>query len=229
MSDREIVGWFTSEGQHIPIHKGESKQDAFNRAVGKREREIRANKEEADKRNVENSSAPSSLKQVDSKQFEKDLTKARDTRPDQDKWRVDEHTKEQLDERGCKCYTSQGGSTVAVDKNGDIISVCKAKGDRTVTGADLMRHAVKMGGTKLDSFYGNDRFYVANGFQAVSWTPFSRKYAPDGWDKSGCKGESVVFYKFVGVGKAVHIPLTKLPKFTGKDGYDNAMAYRDKH
>ena len=124
MSDREIVGWFTSEGQHIPIHKGESKQDAFNRAVGKREREIRANKEEADKRNVENSSAPSSLKQVDSKQFEKDLTKARDTRPDQDKWRVDEHTKEQLDERGCKCYTSQGGSTVAVDKNGDIISVC---------------------------------------------------------------------------------------------------------
>lgn len=144
--DREIVGWFTSHGRRIPITEGESKGDAIKRAFGDKERQISANKEEADKRNEEKSNAPSSLKQVDSKQFEKDLTKARDTRPDQDKWRVDTHTKEQLDERGCKCYTSKGGSTVAVDKKGDIISVCKAKGDRSVTGADLMRHAVRMGG-----------------------------------------------------------------------------------
>lgn len=235
MVDGNIVGWFTSHGRRIPITEGESKGDAIKRAFGrdadKKESEIKANKEEATKRNEEkNTKYLPNINKVTHTQFVTDLDKARDTRPVQDKWRVDNtHTAQDFKERGCKCYTSRGGSTVAVDKDGDIISVCKAKGDTTTSGSALLRHAVRMGGRKLDSFYGNDRFYVKNGFQAVSWTPFNKAYAPDGWKESGSRGESVVFYKYVGVGKAKHIPLNKLPRFTGSNGYDNAMKYRDSH
>lgn len=239
MSDKDIT-WVTINGQHIPIGAGESKDEAVKKFLAKKrdsnadnkDRQIENSKKVADELNKEKQveSPKEGLNKTTSDKFVKDLDKARDTRPVQDKWRVDNtHTSKELDERGCKCYTSKGGSTVAVDKNGDIISVCKAKGDRTTTGADLLSYAVRMGGRKLDSFYGNDRFYVNNGFQAVSYTPFNKAYAPAGWKESGCKGESVVFYKYVGKGNAKHIPLTKLPKFTGEDGYDNAMKYRDSH
>ena len=229
--EREVVGWFTSKGgSKVPILEGESKADAIKRAFDKKDKEIEANKKQADEKNKVIEDKKEALDKVDSKEFKDSLDKAKDTRPIQDKWRVDNtHTTQEFDERGCKMFTSKGGSTVAVDKSGDIISVCKAKGDDTTTGAGLLRHAVKMGGNKLDSFYGNHPFYVKNGFQPVSWTPFNKAYAPDGWSKSGCGEEPVVFYKYVGVGNVKDIPLDKLPKFTGDDGYDNAMKYRDSH
>ena len=31
MSERKVIGWFTSKGKHIPIYEGETKQDAVNR------------------------------------------------------------------------------------------------------------------------------------------------------------------------------------------------------
>ena len=35
MAQREVENWITINGKHIPIFKGESKQDAYNRAVAK--------------------------------------------------------------------------------------------------------------------------------------------------------------------------------------------------
>ena len=229
MKDENIT-WVTINGQHIPIGANETKDEAVKKFLANKDRQIEANKKVADELNKKDESKTDEFDNVKSDKFVKDLDTARDTRPVQDKWRVDNtHTSEDLDGRGCKCFTSKGGSTVAVDKNGDIISVCKAKGDKTTTGAGLLKHAIKMGGRKLDSFYGNNKFYVDNGFQAVSWTPFDKTYAPDGWKESGCKGEPVVFYKYVGVGNVKEIPLSKLPKFTGENGYSDAMKYRDSH
>ena len=56
MADREIIGWFTVNGQHRPIYEGESKEDAYRRAVAKsnedtKQRQIAKNKEQADKLN----------------------------------------------------------------------------------------------------------------------------------------------------------------------------------
>lgn len=234
----ENIDWITVNGQHIPIGAHETKDEAVKRFLSKehgdnidrQEKQIEVNKKVANELNKNDEQKAGEFDSVKSDKFVKDLDKARDTRPVKDKWRVDNtHKPEDLDRRGCKCFTSKGGSTVAVDKNGDIISVCKAKGDRTTTGAGLLKQAVRMGGKKLDSFYGNNKFYVDNGFQAVSWTPFNKAYAPDGWSESGCKGESVVFYKYVGIGRVQETPLYKLPKFTGENGYDEAMKYRDTH
>ena len=54
MSNKEPKDWITVNGKHIPIFDGESKQDAYNRAVAKsneekKAKEIAQNKEQADK------------------------------------------------------------------------------------------------------------------------------------------------------------------------------------
>lgn len=53
---REVESWITVNGQHIPIFKGESKQDAVNRAIANKnedtkEKQIAKAKEQADKLN----------------------------------------------------------------------------------------------------------------------------------------------------------------------------------
>ena len=238
MADRKIVGWFTSNGQHVPITEGQTRAEAYkehvrreaNNAVDKKDREIEANKQEAEKQNDQQEPRREGLHKVDAKVFREDLNTARNTRPVDDRWRVDNtHTVEDFNNRGCRCYISQGGSTVAVDRNGDIISVCRAKGDKTISGAELLRTAVRLGGNRLDSFYGNHEFYCDNGFQPVSWTPFNPKYAPDGWRESGCSQEPVVFYRYVGIGRVRNTDISTLPRFDGDDGYERAQRYRDNH
>ena len=61
MAEREIVDWFTANGKHIPIHEGESKEDAYkryNKSVANKnedtkQKQIAKNKEQADKLNAQ--------------------------------------------------------------------------------------------------------------------------------------------------------------------------------
>ncbi len=244
----EIIDWFTANGQHIPIHSGESKEDAYKKwASTDRERskqsDIERRKAEADVLNEieyrklhRDDNIDKSFEAIkDSKSFKDALDKAKDSRDVWDKWRVDnEHDAKWYEEHGAKLLVSKGGSTVAVTKDGDIVSVCKMRGDKTTTGAQMMALAVKNGGVKLDSFSGNHAFYADNGFTPVSWTNFSEKYAPAGWKESGMGHEPVVFYSYVGVGKVPNEYKGDegLMNFLGKTkesaDYDTAMRARDK-
>ena len=56
MADRKPIDFITVNHQHIPIFEGESKQDAYNKAIAKynedtKQRQIAKNKEQADKLN----------------------------------------------------------------------------------------------------------------------------------------------------------------------------------
>lgn len=42
MAEREVEKWITVKGRHIPVFKGESADDAYNRSVAKSNEEIRA-------------------------------------------------------------------------------------------------------------------------------------------------------------------------------------------
>jgi hypothetical protein len=165
------------------------------------------------------------------KNFTKAVTAARESCPEEIRWRVTAHTEKELknDYPGAKLHiTSPGGSTVAVTADGDIISVCKKVGDKT-RGSELLKMATENGGTKLDSFSGNHLFYTKCGFEPVSWTPFNEQYAPDGWRKGIDKPEPIIFYKYTG--KEVHIKLDEFlsntKPFEGEDGYDKAMKARN--
>lgn len=245
--DSTIVGWFTMNGAHIPIHEGESKEDARKSWVqSDRERakqsDIERRKAEADVlneieyRKTHPDEKESNLKETkDAKGFKDALDAARESRGVEDRWRVDDtHNAQWYKDHGAVLVKSKGGSVLAVTKDGDIVSVCKMRGDKTTTGAEMMRMAVARGGVKLDSFSGNHAFYAKNGFMPVSWTNFDENYAPKGWKESWMGHEPVVFYKYVGIG---NVP----QKYQGDNGlekwlnetkvskdYDTAKALRDK-
>ena len=238
---KEPKAWITVNGNHVPIFEGESKKDAIKRWTDRRnkiDRSVNANLDLKERQLVHGdnigkilNTQNDEMKEVDAKNFAKSIKDARESRPVEDRWRVDAHSPD--DYKDAKCYVSKYGSTVAVRDNGDIISVCKHYNDSTRgMGNKLMQHAIKNGGNKLDSFSGNHAFYVKNGFEPVSWTPFSKKYAPAGWKESGAPEEPVIFYKYVGVGKVknteVETWLKATKPYTGDTGYDAAYAYRDK-
>lgn len=239
--NNDDITWITVNGVHIPIGAHEDKDEAIKRALAKKngevdkalekkDREISANKADADNRNDQQEQKNEVVNKVSPEKFREALDNARNTRPVEDRWRVDNtHTVEDFQNRGCRCYESKGGSTVAVDKNGDIISVCRARGDRSISGAELLRQGVRLGGTKLDSFYGNNQFYCDNGFQPVCVCKWNDKYAPDGWNANIASREDVVFYRYVGTGRTINPDISMLPTFDGDDGYDRAYAYRDNH
>lgn len=175
-------------------------------------------------------------KQVKMKQFINAIKQTKGA-VDKDKaWRVDIQSAESYakDHPGSRFYATKDGSTVAIDQDGDIISVCNiGSGKGGVTrGKQLLDFAVKHGGKKLDSFSGNHQFYVKCGFEPVCRVPFAdvEGIRPGDWDRKRDKKEDVVFYKYVGKGN-VKAPLSyeearaNIPEF---EDYDEAKAERDR-
>ena len=121
-------------------------------------------------------------------------------------------------------HITAGGSTVAVEENGDIIAVCKNDND-IVSGSYLIQLAVANGGTKLDSYAGNHKFYCKNGFEPVSWCAFNEEYAPHDWKKDYDK-EPLIFYRYTGKKHVESVEEFYTRVEESKD-YDTAMEIRD--
>lgn len=164
-------------------------------------------------------------KRVSPQRFHNKIKEAKESVSADSRWRVDVH--EANDYTKDKLFVSEGGSTVAVTSDGDIISVCRKDGDK-IRGSDLLKKAVSSGGKKLDAFSGLFEFYAKNGFEPVSWCKFDEKYAPDGWDKLRDDKEEVIFWKYTGEkytgSKENFLKNTKASK-----GYEEAMSIRDKN
>ena len=166
--------------------------------------------------------------------FSKNLLKAKSSQNQRKAWRVTGMSREELKEEhpNAKFHVTDGGSTIAID-NGDIVGLCKAKGD-PIKGKTLLEYAVKNGGVKLDSYEGNHLFYVQNGFEPVSWCKWDPKYEglarAQGWDPSkGDKREAIVFYKYVGIGKVKNKNLREWKKAVPASvDYPAAYDERDK-
>ena len=208
------IVWITRNGKKIPIRGGKMPNGtAYEPQVGSIIR-VRGTKGEVINYTV-----------VSGGNFKRTLDEAKSTVSDKAAWRVDDtHSAE--DYKGVKTLTTQQGSTIAIKKNGDIISVCKNSKD-VATGSDLLRQAVAMGGTKLDSFSGNYDFYVRNGFEPVSWTPFNKEYAPHDWIDGKHMAEPVIFFKYTG--KQTNKSLSEfLHSVKASKEYDEALEIRDR-
>ncbi len=175
--------------------------------------------------------APKSFGGADAPSFAKSLKTAYDkmeeTAPEK-AWRVTVHSRQELEEEypGAKFHITDGGSTVAVTKDGDIISVCGNPGDK-LRGKDLLKLAVENGGKKLDSYSGNHGFYVKCGFEAVSWCEFDEQYAPPGWVKGRDKPEPVIFYKYTGQSNQSRNEQDIFNSIPASADYDAAQAARN--
>ena len=157
--------------------------------------------------------------------FRNKLIEAKESNSPETRWRVDIH--ESTDYVGDALFLTAGGSCVAIEPDGNIISVCKNQFDTQTRGQDLLRKAISEGGDRLDAFgKGLYDFYTKNGFQPVSWTPFNRAYAPDGW-KEEYGDEPVIFYKYTG-NKSTLSYYEFLSKTKQSSDYDEAKDIRDK-
>lgn len=156
--------------------------------------------------------------------FRDAMVEAKDSIAPSERWRVDVHSADEYDKD--RMYLSTGGSCVAIEPNGNIVSVCKRKGD-VINGRDLLRYAVENGGNRLDAFSGLYGFYSKQGFEPVSWTLFNEEYAPDGWDKTRDEREPIIFWKYTGkVNELSYDDFISTVK-PSKD-YDEAMTMRDR-
>lgn len=171
------------------------------------------------------------VKSIDNaKIFSDTLRTARDTlkqrKPDAF-WRVDNQSPDDLKQMDAKMFISKGGSTYAIKPDGDIIGVCKSGND---TGSDLLQHSVKNGGDRLDSFSGNNEFYMRNGFEPICYIKFDPNYPPEDWTPKMPK-EDIVFYRYTGrkLSRVKWENIRKhIRKISGKENnYDAAYKYRD--
>lgn len=174
---------------------------------------------------------PPPLEEVSPEEFAIAIASAKKSTPEDRRWRVDAHAA--TDYKGAVCLVSKGGSCVAKKQDGDIVSVCRTDTDAgVVRGSDLLDAAIREGGDRLDSFDGNWRFYLKNGFLPVSWTPFNEEYAPEGWNPLREVKEDVIFFVYVGkanVNSRLSLEEWKnqTPPCVGENGYDEAKAIRD--
>lgn len=165
--------------------------------------------------------------QVSGEQFVSALKKAKASQPADKRWRVDDYSHGADDYDGMQAYATENGSTIAITKDGDIVSVAtNADAPNKDSGRALMEFAVQNGGTKLDSYEGNHGFYTKMGFEPVSWTPFDEKYAPPGWEKGRDAAEAVIFYKYTGKVTTEPAKAFRIRVPASKD-YDTAQAVRD--
>ena len=165
------------------------------------------------------------IQSAKAKDFHKNISAAKASNDERDRWRVDVH--DEKDYISDKLHVSKGGSTIAVESNGNIVSVCHHPGDTETRGRDLLKWAIENGGDRLDAFGENlFNFYTRNGFEPVSYTKFDERYAPEGWAKGVDAPEPVIFYKYTGAKGTM-----RYNEFlsSGKEfaDYDTAYAARD--
>lgn len=228
----EAVGGF-AKGQKFPSAKSEPSKPASDTPEHKADPQHKSEPKASGSKESSPAPAvaPKSFGSADAPSFAKSLKTAYDkmeeTAPEK-AWRVTVHSQQELEEEypGAKLHITDGGSTVAVTKDGDIISVCGNPGDK-LRGKDLLKLAVENGGKKLDSYSGNHGFYVKCGFEAVSWCEFDEQYAPPGWVKGRDKPEPVIFYKYTGQSNQSRNEQDIFNSIPASADYDAAQAARN--
>lgn len=207
----EDIIWITYNGRRIPIKPGMrskfSKEQVFKDSKGNKTKFIKTKP----------------------KDFIKNLKDAKESQPENKKWRVDDYSHTEEEYKNMKTYTTEKGSTIAITKDGDIVSVCsKINSDGSKdSGRALMEFAVKNGGIKLDSYDGNYYFYTKMGFEPVSWVKFDKEYAPSDWKMGRDLEEPIIFFKYTGKQNSLTLE-DFYEKIKASPDYDTAMKVRDR-
>lgn len=169
-----------------------------------------------------------SFEKVEPKKFMNDFGVAKQSQPEDKRWRVDDTSHTEEDYSHDKLYVTDRGSVIAVTPDGDIISVCvNAKSDPRDSARTLLEWAVKNGGKKFDSYEGNYGVYTHLGFEPVSWCKWNGDYAPYDWDANRDYPEDIIFFKYTGKPFGMKIDDWKASVKCSSD-YDEAMEKRDR-
>lgn len=167
-----------------------------------------------------------------SNEYVQKLSDAKKSLPEsQAPWRVtgyEEGLEFEKEHPGAKMYHTDGGSTIAVTPDGDIVGVCHHEGD-PVRGKELLRYAIENGGKKLDAYEGLFGFYTKCGFEPVSWCEWNEEYAPKGWIKGRDNPEHIIFYKYTGNKSKYNSADEFFSAVKASSDYGTAQGFRDKN
>ena len=137
----------------------------------------------------------------------------------------------------CKMFVTEHGSTVVIDDQGDIISVCAKIPNGQKRSKDssraLLEFATNHGGTKLDSYDGNYWFYRRCGFEPISYCEFVEDFAPEDWKKwhkfnqDAFEKERIIFFKYTGKQSKYKKAVNFYDDVEVSKDYDDAEHIRD--
>lgn len=172
-------------------------------------------------------------------EYEQALTAGRNSDP-VNGWCVTPKSAQEMAEGNVRTMMNADGTVgVGIAPDGDIVAVFKNKNGGPRGALDTaMPMAIEMGGDRLDCYgKGLVKVYENYGFIPVARVEFNPEYANEGWTPD--KGTPYIYVMMhngdsaAGVTEKMHTyrhataaELDALPTY-GKDGYDDAMAYRD--
>lgn len=187
----DVIGWITVKGVHVPLHAGQSTEDAIKESIDYRNKQLADNQSTADKMNQQEqdndiqkeiykatgNNAPV-YRTEDSKRFADCIKFAKEH--NKNGGSVDEHSIEEYDKMQ-KFLSPNGDYGVAVEPDGNITSVFKADTSQAKgVLKNLILTARAHGGTKMDC-YGRwlTRAYENCGYTTVAKVNFNSQYATD--------------------------------------------------
>lgn len=217
ISDADVINAYMKDKKVEKLTLEDFISKNYNISVEKREDKPKKNSKKINK-------GGRHFRKVSPKSFAKSIKLAKETVDASVAWRVTSHVAKEY--KHTKNYVSKGGSTFAIADDGDIISVCKHRGD-TLSGKDILKEAVKQGGVKLDSYGGNHKFYQQCGFEPVSWCRWEDKHAPEDWNENFDR-EHIIFYKYTGkVPDRIETPNEFFRRMKPSIDYDAAYKVRE--
>ena len=164
-------------------------------------------------------------------EFAKAISAAKKQCSSENAWRVDAYPASHYKDSKARIVT-QKGSCIAVQANGDMISLCRsANEDDDVKGYMLMKEAIRRDGDRCDTFEGNFNRYVRNGMMPVSWIRWNPDpdIRPSDWKEGENEPEDVIFFMYTGHNELIDKDKWKEthPPIEGDNCYDRAMQIRD--
>lgn len=109
-------------------------------------------------------------------------------------WRIDCREVEDYQRAGAKCYVTELGSTIAIAKDGEILSLCVHDDEpEWFHGVDLVDFAKELGGQKAIAYEGFEQLYTECGFDVVIRIPLEKNHMPSDWKPEYGKEDALIF------------------------------------
>lgn len=133
------------------------------------------------------------FKPVSCEEFANILNVAKESHSRRWSWRILEYDTKYYEEIKARCYSTEGGSAVAVSQNGEIVTFCHNENDGNMHGYELIDFAKEIGGYRAKCFEGMDLFYKASGFEEVGRIEWDDHKVPKDWSPVFGKEDTVFF------------------------------------
>lgn len=96
-----------------------------------------------------------------------------------DKWKCKHHSSEYYNKR--TNYTFHDKCIISITDNGEISTLLKDAGVKTIKDLDILKQTIELGGRLIESYKDEFEYYVNHGFRPISICKWEDDLAPQEW------------------------------------------------